>query len=96
MTQDPHPVTVHVDASQSQGPLKRIWRSIGYDEINWTYTPIGRSIFDNIKALDDGPYWVRNHNIFSSGNLRSWLYCYVPHYLIHAVLESLVEDGWSG
>ena len=65
------PVTITVDANRGTGALKRIWRSIGYDEINWTYTPIGRRIFAEIAALGDGSYWVRNHNIFSSGNLRS-------------------------
>ncbi len=65
------PVTIAVDADRSLGLLKRIWRSIGYDEINWTYTQTGRRIFAEIAALGDGPYWIRNHNIFSSGNLRS-------------------------
>jgi len=65
------PVTITVNAAASLGPLKRIWRSIGYDEINWTYTPTGQRIFREIAALGDGPYWIRNHNIFSSGNLRS-------------------------
>jgi xylan 1,4-beta-xylosidase len=64
-------VTITVDAAHSLGPLKRIWRSIGYDEINWTYTPLGKRIFAEIAALKDGPFWIRNHNIFSSGNLRS-------------------------
>ena len=65
------PVTVTVDAAQSRGTLKRIWRSIGYDELNWTYTPLGKRIFEEIGGLNDGPFWIRNHNIFSSGNLRS-------------------------
>lgn len=69
--QDSERVTIEVDASRSRGPLKRIWRSIGYDELNWTYTQTGKRIFDEIAALNDGPFWIRNHNIFSSGNLRS-------------------------
>jgi xylan 1,4-beta-xylosidase len=67
----PNPVTITVDAARASGPLKRIWRSIGYDELNWTYTQTGKRIFAEIAALGDGPFWVRNHNIFSSGNLRS-------------------------
>ena len=35
---------VQVDASVDRGDLRRIWRSIGYDEINWTYTPTGRRL----------------------------------------------------
>lgn len=62
------PVTLIVEASRSLGPMRRIWRSIGYDEINWTYTPLGKYIFSQIKALGDGPFWVRNHNVFSSGD----------------------------
>ena len=65
------PVTISVDAAGSVGPLERIWRSIGYDELNWTYTRTGKRIFSEIARLDDGPFWIRNHNIFSSGNLRS-------------------------
>jgi xylan 1,4-beta-xylosidase len=61
-------VTIRVDASKERGSLKRIWRSFGYDEINWTYTNIGKYIFSQIKALRDGPYWIRNHNAFTSGN----------------------------
>ena len=30
---------VTVDFGRRLGPLRPIWRSIGYDEINWTYTP---------------------------------------------------------
>jgi xylan 1,4-beta-xylosidase len=67
-------VTITVDAARSLGPLKRIWRSIGYDEINWTYTPLGKRIFAEIAALNDGPFWIRNHNIFSSSNLRGAVY----------------------
>lgn len=33
-------VTITVDAGAEIGPLDRIWRSFGYDEINWSYTPI--------------------------------------------------------
>lgn len=64
-------VTITVDASKSKGELRRIWRSIGYDEINWTYTQIGKDIYRQFKQLCDGPYWVRNHNAFTSGNLIS-------------------------
>src|SRR5690348_6962149 len=33
--------SVRVDCDVPQGPLRRIWTSFGYDEINWTYTPAG-------------------------------------------------------
>lgn len=81
------PVTVTVDTAQSRGTLKRIWRSIGYDELNWTYTPLGKRIFKEIGELNDGPFWIRNHNIFSSGNLRS------SPYVASTNCYSETEDG---
>jgi len=65
--------TVHVavDAASDLGPLDRIWRSFGYDELNWTYTPGGRAVFKAIGGLGDGPYWIRNHNAFTSGDTLS-------------------------
>lgn len=38
-------VTITVKTGQSLGPIKRIWRSIGYAEPNWTYTPQGKLIY---------------------------------------------------
>lgn len=67
-------VTVTADLNQRLGPLHRIWRSFGYDEMNWTYTPTGKSIFRQIKELGDGPFWIRNHNAFTTGNRLSWDY----------------------
>jgi len=34
--------TVRVDCATWKGPLRRIWTSFGYDELNWTYTPSGK------------------------------------------------------
>ena len=31
-----------LDQFRDRGPLTRLWESIGYDEINWTYTATGR------------------------------------------------------
>ena len=64
-------VTIKVEVDRKKGPMRRIWRSIGYDEINWTYTQTGKHIYRQFKNLCDGPYWVRNHNAFTSGNLIS-------------------------
>lgn len=60
--------SVKVDCSKKLGKIDRIWRSIGYDEINWTYTPTGKDIYRQIKELGDGPCYVRNHNALTSGN----------------------------
>jgi Glycosyl hydrolases family 39 len=51
-----------------RGPLRRIWASIGYDEINWTYTGRGKALYRTLRDLAEVPYHVRNHNAFTSGN----------------------------
>jgi xylan 1,4-beta-xylosidase len=63
----PEPVRVDVDASAVDGELTRLWTSIGYDEINWTYTPRGRDVLATLAGFGDGPYLVRSHYMFTSG-----------------------------
>jgi len=57
-----------IDCQKTIGPLRPIWRSFGYDEINWTYTPRGKRIFNEISKLSPEPYYIRCHNTFTSGN----------------------------
>src|SRR5262249_36282823 len=59
--------TVSVDAGAPLGPLRRIWTSFGYDEINWTSTPTGKRHLKTIAAFAEQPYFVRSHYIFNSG-----------------------------
>jgi len=59
---------VTIDFGRSAGALRPIWRSIGYDEINWTYTPRGRALYDALGGVFRGPLAVRNHNALTSGN----------------------------
>ncbi|WP_432546122.1 GH39 family glycosyl hydrolase [Kineococcus sp. SYSU DK004] len=59
--------TVVVDASSDRGPLTRIWESIGYDEINWTYTPTGKQLLRTFAELSPRPFHVRPHYVFCSG-----------------------------
>jgi xylan 1,4-beta-xylosidase len=63
----PGSVRVDVDASAVQGELTRLWTSIGYDEINWTYTPRGKDVLATLAGLGDGPYLIRSHYMFNSG-----------------------------
>ena len=65
----PHIVAaaVRVDCGVSLGPLRRIWTSLGFDEINWTSTPAGKRHLRTIGAFAEGPYYVRSHYIFNSG-----------------------------
>jgi len=58
---------VRVDAGNWRGPIRRIWTSLGYDEINWTHTPAGKRALRVIGALAERPYYVRSHYIFNSG-----------------------------
>jgi xylan 1,4-beta-xylosidase len=61
------PVQVDIEALAVEGELTRLWTSIGYDEINWTYTPRGRDVLATLASFGDGPYLVRSHYMFCSG-----------------------------
>lgn len=58
---------MEVDAADRQGPLTRVWQSIGYDEINWTGTPTGQRLLRKFSA-DSGGYLIRSHYVFCSGS----------------------------
>lgn len=64
-------ITVRVDCNDMRGPLPPIWRSFGYDEINWTYTRRGQQTLAAIGRLSSEPYAIRCHNAFTSGNALS-------------------------
>lgn len=57
-----------VDCSLALGRLERIWASIGYDELNWTYTPRGKALYRVLHSFAETPYTVRLHNALTSGN----------------------------
>ena len=59
---------VTVDAADDQGPLTRVWESIGYDEINWTYTPTGKRLLKTFQEFSGHSYYVRPHYVFCSGS----------------------------
>jgi xylan 1,4-beta-xylosidase len=59
---------VEVTCDRWLGPLPRLWTGIGYDEINWTYTPDGRYLLALLGSFQDRPFSVRAHNIFCSGS----------------------------
>jgi xylan 1,4-beta-xylosidase len=68
-------VQVEVDCRQRIGPLRRIWASFGYDELNWTATPRGRRNLAVLQAVMETPYTVRAHNLYTSGPGRG-----LPHW----------------
>ena len=59
--------SVTVDLNQ-RSPLRRIWRYVGYDEPNYTYTPNGHALLTKLAEMSDGPYFVRCHFILCSGD----------------------------
>ncbi|ACQ79795.1 glycoside hydrolase family 39 [Beutenbergia cavernae DSM 12333] len=59
---------VQVHADDDAGPLTRLWESVGYDEINWTYTPTGRHLLGTFGELTTTGYHVRPHYVFCSGS----------------------------
>lgn len=67
------PAIVEVDFAASEGTLDRLWTSIGFDEINWAYTPQGKDLLNMLSTeVAEQPYYVRNHNAFTSGNGLSY------------------------
>ncbi len=45
-----------------------MWESIGYDEINWTYTATGRTLLNTFGDLSPRPFLIRPHYVFCSGS----------------------------
>src|SRR6266542_2722050 len=66
---------IDVDASRQLGPLPRPWTTFGYDELNWTYTPRGKRALRAFASFAERPYYVRAHNLLTSGRGFSW-----PHW----------------
>lgn len=42
---------VTVDCGNITGDLKHIWTSIGFDEINWSYTERGKNLLQVLKGI---------------------------------------------
>jgi xylan 1,4-beta-xylosidase len=61
-------VTIQVDASISQGPIKTVWTYFGYDEPNYTYAPHGRELITELTALTHQPVYIRTHNLLTTGD----------------------------
>ncbi|MEZ4866889.1 MAG: hypothetical protein R3C14_36545 [Caldilineaceae bacterium] len=58
-------VTVQTD---QRTPLRRIWRYVGYDEPNYTYTPAGRELLAKLGRMSDAPYYIRCHFLLCTGD----------------------------
>ena len=58
---------VEVEAASAGTALTPIWASVGYDEINWTYTPTGKRLLRSIGEFSARPFYIRPHYVFISG-----------------------------
>jgi xylan 1,4-beta-xylosidase len=61
-------VTIRVDASARQGPMKPVWAFFGYDEPNYTYMKDGRKLLSELAELSPVPIYVRTHNLLTTGD----------------------------
>ncbi len=62
------PVTIRVNAAQTQGLLRPIWAYFGYDEPNYTYAPHGKELISELAALSPVPVEIRTHNLLTTGD----------------------------
>jgi len=70
-----HSAHIEVDVAKPLGELLRPWTTFGYDELNWTYTPRGKRALHSFASFAERPYYVRAHNLLTSGRAFSW-----PHW----------------
>ena len=63
-------VQINVDAGKVTGDLPHTWNYIGYDEINYTYTPEGQELLAKFGTLQEKPYYVRAHHLLCTGNVH--------------------------
>ena len=61
-------VTIRVDAGARRAPMTPMWAFFGYDEPNYTYTPNGTKLLDELSALSPVPVFVRAHNLLTTGD----------------------------
>ena len=60
--------TVQIEAGREVGTLTRLWESVGFDEINWTYTPTGRHLLNTFGDLTSTGFHIRPHYALCSGS----------------------------
>ncbi len=62
------PVSITVDAGQSLGALKPIWRMFGADEPNYATMKDGRRLLADLGSLRPRQVYFRAHNLLCSGD----------------------------
>lgn len=59
---------VTVNLSHVSAPFRPIYSWFGYDEANYTTTPLGRHLLGELHALSPVPVHIRVHHLLTSGN----------------------------
>jgi xylan 1,4-beta-xylosidase len=62
------PVSIHVDAGKTLGPLRPVWRFFGADEPNYAYLPDGERLISELGSLRPGEVYFRAHNLLTTGD----------------------------
>ena len=62
------PVAIRVDAAESAGALKPIWRFFGADEPNYAYMDHGTTLVAEMGRLAPGKVFFRAHNLLTTGD----------------------------
>jgi len=66
--EDPFSVSIRVDAGQTHGTLKPIWRFFGADEPNYAYMKHGQKLIAELGELRRKEVYFRAHNLLTSGD----------------------------
>jgi xylan 1,4-beta-xylosidase len=61
------PVAIRIDAQESLGPLRPIWRFFGADEPNYATMPNGKKLLGELGELAPDAVFFRTHNLLTSG-----------------------------
>jgi xylan 1,4-beta-xylosidase len=62
------PVQIQVHANQPTGSLKPVWTYIGHDEPNYTTSPDGRALLNQLGHSSRYGFHDRTHNLLTTGN----------------------------
>lgn len=65
---EPFPVEITVDAANSSGPLRPIWRYFGADEPNYATMKDGQKLLGQLGELAPKRVYFRAHNLLTSGD----------------------------
>jgi len=63
-------VTINADLSRDVAPFRPIYSWFGYDEANYSTTPLGHALLGELHDLSPVPVHIRAHNLLSSGSGR--------------------------